>query len=229
MKKNSIKKIAFIFIAGLLLVSAVYFPIYPGQAALKKQLSICSSFQMYYKPAAARSHVKVSSNLYLYLGSVKSPQSAMLVYPLFVTREGFLWHAFCPGTENGQFKPLNASPGDQGQMWFSVIDSYVGQVGQYTVVSLGNEYLEACEVDPYEVYDSLGTKPLVLSCQCVGLEENDGIWASFSDGRAFSQSRPMSGGGLGGVGCLLCVENMPDDYHLFVGSKVLTKTDLQGT
>lgn len=114
-------------------------------------------------------------------------------------------------------------------MWFSVIDSYVGRVGQYTIVSLGNDYLETFKADPYEVYDSLGTKPLVLSSQCVGLEENDGIWASFSDGRAYSQSRPMSGGGLGGVACLFFVESMPDDYQLVVGGKVLTKTDLQGT
>ena len=226
MFKKKKRAVVILFIVAGLILSSIAFPLLPGLAAVKKQLSICKTFDLSFRPSTASWHKRIGPDLYFYLGSVKSRSSGTLVYPLFVTKEGTLWHAFCPGTANGQFKPLIESEGEQVEQWFAPTGSYYGQIKQYTVISLGALYLSAHHAELAEVRDSLGTEPLLLSCKSVGLDEHDGLWASFSDGLAYSQVQSLKGGRMGGFGCLFVVENMPDDYELTVGDLVLTKEDL---
>ncbi len=221
-KAKKTKAMIVVALILFLILAAIIFPLTPGQAVLKKQLSICGNFGLSYMPASVTYCVKADSDLYLYLSSVRRAEHGLEIYPLLATREGLIWRAFCPDTEAGFHSLFPSSDNKARNEIFTVGNSCVGQVGHYTVIFLGDSYLRNQDVDVDDVFDSLGSSPFILSKDCLDLEENEGNWVSFSSGRAMSALL----GGLKGTSYVFVIRDLPDDYKLTIGEQVLTKTQL---
>lgn len=207
---------------ALLLLTAISFPLTPRVAVLKKQLSICRNYGFSYMPASVTYCVKADSDLYLYLSSVRRAEHGLEIYPLLVSREGLIWRAFCPDTEAGFHSLTPNSDIKEHSESFTVGTSCVGQLGHNTIIFLGDNYLKYHRVKINDVFDSLGSIPIVLSKECLDLEENEGNWVAFSSGKSMS----VLLGGLKGVSYVFVLRDLPDDYSLTVGDQVLTKEHL---
>ena len=207
----------------VLLILAITFPLTPGLAMLKKQLSVCRNFDFSYLPAAPKHLVKADSDLYLGLGSVRRVNHSFEIYPVIVMREGMTWRAFCPNRDEEGFHALPL--GNEG-FAFTIGDCCIGQKGPYTLIFLGDHYLKIHDADVDDMFDSLDTSPIVLSRDCLGLEEDEGTWVSF-----YSSGRGMCAmfGGLKSTGYVFVLRDIPDDYKLTIGDQVLTKEELFGS
>lgn len=140
-------------------------------------------------------------------------------YPYFVVRKGLFWHAV---QMNENTCLLFQEPGRQTS--FYVSDSFAERLGPYTILCIGSRFLEGNHISAEQLNDSEGTEPLLLSHETLRRDVDWGHWGTLDSESAevWFRTRDLSGYGL-----LFIVKDMPEDYQLNCGDRVITAAEIQ--
>ncbi len=160
-------------------------------------------------------YLPIENDLVLASFGAKSSRNNIHSVPLFAYYQNAHWNV---SVMNDNLMRLNGELLENAAE--TIGSSFVMQLGNYTIISVGSDYIEHLSVPKSEIYDNIETEPFLVSQDLIREDDKNRDWGcpylvKTQYGRVWASTLDLSN-----YSYFFIIKNIPGDYELHIGDQV---------